>query len=177
MRFSPSPQRGEGTVRCIFHSLPKGARRLPDTVFTLSPKERGDCPTRFSPSSQRGGGPSDAVFTLSLKEGGDCQTRFSLSPQRSEGTARRGFYPLPKGARGLSDAVFTLSPKGRGDRPMRFLPSAQMGQRTVRRGGFHPLPFRERAGVRVVNAPLYTADSGSPSDSTSPPAPAHPRSC
>ncbi len=163
MRFSASHQRGEGIVRRGFHLLPKGARGPSDAVFTLFPKGRGDCPTRFSPSSQRG-----------------------------EGNVRCGFHLLPKGSRGPSDAVFTFSLKGRGDRPMRFSPSSlkgrgdcptrfspssQRGQRTVRRGGFPPLPFRERAGVRVVNAPLYTADSGSPSGSTSPPAPAHPRNC
>ncbi len=162
MRFSASHQRGEGTVRCGFQPLTKGARGLSDAVFTLFTKGRGDHPTRFLPSPQRGE---------------DRPMRFSPSPQRGEGTVRCGFHPFPNGARGLSDAVFTLSPKGGGGCPTRFLPSAQMGQRTVRRGGFHPLPFRERAGVRVVNAPLYTADSGSPSDSTSPPAPAHPRSC
>ena len=86
MRFSPSPQRGEGTVRCGFHPFPNGARGL-----------------------------SEAVFTLSLKEGGDCQTRFSPSPQRGVGAVRRGFYLLPKWASGLSDAVvFTLSLLGRG---------------------------------------------------------------
>jgi len=126
-RFSPSPQRGERTVR---YGPVHGSQTTAQRGFTLSAKGRGDCPVRPS-----------------AREPNNGSARFSPSPQRGEGTVRcgpvhgsqttaqRGFHSLPKGARGLSgtaqctgakqrlSAVFTLSPKGRGDCPVR--PSAR----------------------------------------------------
>ena len=90
-RFSPSPQRGEGTVRC---GPVHGSQTTAQRGFTLSLKGREDCPVRPS-----------------AREPNNGSARFSLSPKRGEGTVRcgpvhgsqttapRGFHPLPFGER------------------------------------------------------------------------------